>query len=255
MHITRPVLFLTVLCFIVIPLFVGAQSVPEEARRHMARGQTAVEMAKSPDDYGPAIKEFQAAARLAPGWPDPWYNLALLQEKTGKLKEAIASLKEYLRLAPNAPNAAKIREQIYKLEYKAEQVLTVPQIIDALVSLLQWDCDKDISKYPRLYMWGELRLQRAGTETVKALRLLQYYRNGEYYQTLKVTGPILKYTTTVNVCDESANRQAGGCDSVVENEIEVVSKTLVRVNQRVLRGGDGAGVRTGQNFSFTFRKK
>jgi len=255
MHITRPVLFFTVLCFIVMPLFAGAQSVPEGARRHMARGQTAVEMAKSPDEYGPAIEEFQAAARLAPGWPDPWYDLALLQEKTGKLKEAIASLKEYHRLAPNAPNAAKIREHIYKLEYKAEQVLTVPQIIDALVSLLQWDCDKDISKYPRLYMWGELRLQRAGTETVKALQAVQYSPKGEYYQTLKVTGPILKYATTVNVCDESANKQAGGCDSTVENEIEVVSKTLVRVNQRVLRGGDGAGVRTGQKFSFTFRKK
>ena len=37
---------------------VNAQAVSEEARRHMDRGQAAVEMAKAPEDYAPAIKEF-----------------------------------------------------------------------------------------------------------------------------------------------------------------------------------------------------
>jgi tetratricopeptide (TPR) repeat protein len=111
-----------------------AQTIPEEARRYMARGQAAVEMAKSPEEYDSAIKQFQKAAELAPAWPEPHYNLALLQEKKGKLKEAAASLREYLRLAPDAPDAAKLQEQIYKLEYKAEQLLTLPEIIDLLVN-------------------------------------------------------------------------------------------------------------------------
>lgn len=252
MLMTRLILVLSLLCLIVTLGTAGTQGIPEEARRHMARGQAALEMAKSPDEYEPAIKEFQAAARLAPGWPDPWYNLAALQEKTGKLKEAIASLKEYLRLAPGAPNAAKIRDQIYKLEYRAEQMLGIPEVVGVLVSFLSWKYSGECN---RLLTWGEGYLQRDGAEKVKALKATRYYTGHSYFQTLNVTGPVLKYVTTINVCDAAADRQSGGCDSVVENEIEVSSKTLVKVKQKVLRGGDGAGVRTGQNLSCTFQKK
>jgi tetratricopeptide (TPR) repeat protein len=125
--------------FFWVALYFGQQTVSEEARRHMARGQAAVEMAKSPVDLDDAVKEFQEAARLAPDWPDPYYNLGLVQEKAGKFREAIANLKECLRLAPNAPDAAKVKEQIYKLEYKTEQVLSVSDIIDVLVSFSNWE--------------------------------------------------------------------------------------------------------------------
>jgi tetratricopeptide (TPR) repeat protein len=241
-----------------VSVFPGiCQTIPEEARRHMVRGQAALEMAKSPIEYDSAIKEFNEAARLAPGWPDPYYNLALLQEKTGKLREAVASLKQYLRLAPNAPDAAKIRDHIYRLEYKAEQVLSVPEIIDVLVSFLNFelDCDKNKYKaYGRLF-WGELFLKREGNDAVKALSAILYYPERQFYQTLKVTGPILQYQSTINVCDQAANRAEGGCDSTVEYKIEVVSKTLVRVDMKVLRGGSGAGVATGQTVSCTYKKK
>jgi hypothetical protein len=59
----------------------GQQAVSEEARRHMARGMAAVEMAKSPEEYGSAMREFQEASRLAPDWPDPHYNLVALFRK------------------------------------------------------------------------------------------------------------------------------------------------------------------------------
>ncbi len=235
-------------------MFVGAayaQTIPEAARRHMTRGQAAIEMARSPHDLDMAAKEFQEATRLAPAWPepwyDPWYDLAGIEEKTGKFKEAVGNLKKYLRLTLNAPNAAKIRERIYKLEFKAEQILTVPEIIDALLSFLGWECNQ--KHYPRLYTWGELKLERSGADAVRALRIIRYDP-----QILKITGPVLKYETIVNVCDRSANAR-GSCDSIVENEIEVVSRTLVRVNQAVVRGGGGAGVRTGQKFACTFQKK
>jgi tetratricopeptide (TPR) repeat protein len=233
-----------------------AQTIPEEARRHLARGQAAVEMAKSPEEYGSAIQEFQEATRLAPSWPVPYYSLALLQEKIGKFKEAVANLKEYLRLAPEAPDAAKIREQIYKLEYKIEQVLTVPDIIAVLASLSDeqaWqvvgECTKDSAEFRRV------AFTRDGADAVKALAAERTYPT-RTYQTLKVTGPVLKYTTTRNTCSSAdIDAKYGGCDAVLAHETEVVSRLLVKVDQKVLREGVGSGVSTGQKFSCTFRKK
>ncbi|MBA4389937.1 MAG: hypothetical protein C0399_03265 [Syntrophus sp. (in: bacteria)] len=233
-----------------------AGTVPKEARRHMARGQAAVEIAKSSAELEDAIKEFQEASRLAPTWPDPYYNLGLTQEKAGKLKEAVASLKQYLRLAPNAPDAAKIQEHIYKLEYKAEQILTVPEIIDVLVSF--WDQQKwqSYDAQGRTgFNWGQYMFVRQGDDAVKVIQTILYYPTRNYYQTLKVTGPVLRYKSSVNVCDESANKEFGDCTSIVEVEVEVVSRTLVKLREKALRGGAGAGVATGDKFSCTFRKK
>lgn len=265
MHrVTRLFFAGSVLCLIIVAQFAGAQTISEEARRYMARGQAAIEMARSPEEYGDAIKEFEKAARLAPDWPDPFFNLALLQEKTGRFKEAVVSLREYLRLAPNSPDAAKMRERLYKLEYKAEQTLTIPDIIDVLVSNFSMDTDlwratKSSPNNPRGCggTWMELILSRAGADSVKALASLRYYQSngGQYHQTLKITGPVLRYVTTINVCGDTANRQLGGCDSVMEHEIEVVSKRLVRVKQTVLRGGSGAGVADGNRFTCTFEKR
>jgi formylglycine-generating enzyme required for sulfatase activity len=101
-----------------------SQTVSEEAKRHFDRGVAAVEMAKSPADYEAAIKEFNQAINLAPDWADAYYNLGKVQEQAEKFGDAIASLKEYLRLAPNATNAEAVKSQINKLENKAENTLT-----------------------------------------------------------------------------------------------------------------------------------
>lgn len=97
------------------------QTVSEEAKRHFDRGMAAVEMAKSPADYAPAIKEFEQAGRLAPSWPDVYYNLGMVQEKAGKYSDAVTNLKQYLRLAPNASDAETVKILINKLEYKKDQ--------------------------------------------------------------------------------------------------------------------------------------
>lgn len=107
-------------------LFLGVafsfgQTVSEEARRHMVRGFTAVKLAASPEDFDQAIKEFQEAARLAPDWATAWYNLGLVQERTGNIRAAFVSFNRFLRLAPKDPEAAKVQALIYELEYKAEQ--------------------------------------------------------------------------------------------------------------------------------------
>lgn len=270
MQITRLILILSVLCLTVMPGFVSAQAVSEEARRHMARGQAAVEMAKSPAEYDSATKEFQEAIELAPTWPDPHYNLGLAQEKSGKLREAVASYKRYLQLAPNAPDAAKIQEQIYKLEYKAEQVLSVPEIIDVLVSFSdeqKWQqYDGECINVSDGKNWGILYISRGGDDSVKAMNFhlrfpgqpggQMYSQPLTTYKTLNVTGPTLEYKSIINICDASTNREFGGCDSIIENKIEVVSMTLVKINQKVLRAGSFGGVyRDGDERSCKYRKK
>jgi hypothetical protein len=105
------------------------QGIPEEARRFMLRGMAAVEMAKTPKDYERAVREFEQAAKLAPNWPDVYFNLGSVQAKAGNYGEAMRHYKRYLELAPNASDAAKVREEIYKLEYQAEQQEARPKEI------------------------------------------------------------------------------------------------------------------------------
>ncbi|MHB8109469.1 MAG: tetratricopeptide repeat protein [Syntrophorhabdaceae bacterium] len=114
-------------CLIVVVMVLAwvsvtlAETVSEEARRYMARGMAAVEMAKTPNDYKRAVREFEQAAKLAPNWPDVYFNLGSIQARAGRYSEAIWHYKRYLELAPNAPDAAKVREETYKLEFRAEE--------------------------------------------------------------------------------------------------------------------------------------
>jgi hypothetical protein len=112
------------------------QTVSEEAKRHFDRGMAAADMAKSPNDYAAAIYEFEQAARLALDWPDVYCSLGKVQEIAGKCGDAAKSLRQYLRLAPDASDAEEIKSLINKLEYKAERenILTIADIVDVLVS-------------------------------------------------------------------------------------------------------------------------
>lgn len=128
--IILPALLLSLLCGIESSF---AQSIPEEARRHFDRGLAAVEIAKSPADYEEAIREFERAKSLAPNWPDPYYNLGLVQEKAERYGDAVTNLKQYLRLAPNASDAQEVKSLINKLEYRKEQFAEDAAILSSLV--------------------------------------------------------------------------------------------------------------------------
>ena len=95
--------------------------IPEEARRYMMRGVAAIEMAKTPADYILAAQEFEQARKLAPDYPDVYFNLGNVQSKLGDFASAIKSFQRYLELAPKSPDAAKVREEVYKLEYRADR--------------------------------------------------------------------------------------------------------------------------------------
>lgn len=99
-----------------------APAVPEEAERNMARGTAYAQKATDAAGDRKAIAEFEAAANAAPWIALAYYNLGVVQEKTGLYAEAIQSLKFYLLAAPDAKNARDVKNKIYALEVDAEDL-------------------------------------------------------------------------------------------------------------------------------------
>jgi len=97
-----------------------APVIPEEAKRHVARGTAAIESAGSREDFEHAVTEFKEAVKLAPWWAKLYLNLGMTQEKATLYDDGIRSLKLYLATFPDDPNADEIRQRIYKLEYLSE---------------------------------------------------------------------------------------------------------------------------------------
>ncbi len=207
----------------------GQQAVSDEAKRHFDRGIAAVEIAKSPDDYVSAIKEFEQAARLAPDWPDVYYNLGRVQEKAERYRDAATSLKQYLRLAPNASDAETVKTLINKLEYKAETVLTVADVINVLVSLSnkeQWQVTGECINQPFAF------IRRKDNDSVEFPFLygLSWGPDTRMFVPGKIEGSLLRMKTNT-MC--GAPNQAASCHLTCLNEIEVVSRTRVKIRQQV----------------------
>ncbi len=219
-------------------LAVGAlsQTVSEEAQRYFVRGLTAVKMAKSQDDYIAAINQFEHATRLAPDWAEAWFNLGRVQEKAEKFREAVVSLTRFLQLAPNDQDAPNVKTLIYELEYKAEKVLSIPEIIDVLVSfghtekgwvMVQGDCFHEHQfNFIKLGSEGFIQVMSYGENIWRDERVAEF-------RSLKVKGPVLIYISVIDAC-------SGGmlpCPRETENEIEVISKTRVKIRQTQTESG------------------
>jgi tetratricopeptide (TPR) repeat protein len=240
----------------------GQQPVSDEVQRHMVRAQVAEEMAKSSDEYDSAIKEYQEAIRLEPSWPDPYYKLGHVQERSGKLKEAIASYKTYLRLSPNAPDAVKVQEQIYKLEYKVEQILTVPEIINILISLSdtnQWENTGNCTRDTIVFQHSEIK----NHVSVATSNYSNYLGKGPWYDSVSVNGATLEYRFNTKKypgqeCVLDPDKFLDICMILEVREVEVVSKTLVRVKQKILKNVPVGRVEEGivaKILECTYRKK
>ncbi len=104
-----------------------AETVSREARKHMNRGMAATEMANSPADYEEAIREFEQAVRFAPDWPAPYFNLGYVQNEVGKYQKALDSYRQYLELAPNAPDTVQVQAEIDQIEYRLEKASVARQ--------------------------------------------------------------------------------------------------------------------------------
>lgn len=98
-------------------------AVPEEAHRFHVRAETAIMLAKNPDEFKIAVSEFQRAIAFAPWWTEAYYNLSVAQEGAGDFSASIASMKLYLAARANAADASQVRDRIYALEFRQEQAV------------------------------------------------------------------------------------------------------------------------------------
>ena len=105
-----------------VPSRPKATGTPEDARRHLVRGAAAIEIAKNLDDLAVAADEFRMATEIAPDMAPAWFNLGSVLAKTGPVSDAVAAYRRYLELAPNAPDAQKVADEIIKLEFRQERV-------------------------------------------------------------------------------------------------------------------------------------
>ncbi len=98
-------------------------AVPQAARDEMTKGKAAFKLARRPEDFGGAVENFKKAASLAPWLPEPYFNLALAQEKfafaEGRQQnffEAKRSLGYYLIAAPDSKDAQAVRQKMAELD-------------------------------------------------------------------------------------------------------------------------------------------
>ena len=81
---------------------------PEEAREH----EVLAENATRESDFDKALDEYSAALQTYPCWPEGWRQRAQIQGQEHYYMGAYNSLRHYLDLAPDAPDANGLRDQL-----------------------------------------------------------------------------------------------------------------------------------------------
>lgn len=87
-------------------------ALPEEARKYMVQAEAAVRR----KSFTEAAVRYRDALKIAPWWPEGYFNRALLLGETGEYKQAISNMKRYLMLVPAAPDAQAAQDKIYEWE-------------------------------------------------------------------------------------------------------------------------------------------
>lgn len=98
-----------------------APALPEEARRFLIRGNTALEDAQGQDGYLRAIRNYEEALKIAPWWGDAYGRLAKARELAKDYSGAIDALELYLLTGPAQADARQAQDRIYALEEKREE--------------------------------------------------------------------------------------------------------------------------------------
>jgi tetratricopeptide (TPR) repeat protein len=87
---------------------------PEESRRFKLQAEASVRD-KAFDD---AAELYGQALETAPWWPEGRFNRAVLLAESEEFGEAVAEMRRYLALAPEAANARAAQDKIYEWERK-----------------------------------------------------------------------------------------------------------------------------------------
>jgi tetratricopeptide (TPR) repeat protein len=105
----------------------AASPLPEEARRHRVRAEAAFEDKRFED----AVELYAKALEISPWWAEGYFNQALLLAETGNHADAITSMRKYLILVPNSPEARAAQDKIYVWEDRAQAGALQPQAAPA----------------------------------------------------------------------------------------------------------------------------
>jgi regulator of sirC expression with transglutaminase-like and TPR domain len=68
-----------------------------------------------------AVSYYEDGVKLDPTWAQGWYNAALLYAEQRDYAHAALSMKHYLILLPDAPDAAPAKQKMLLWEAKAEE--------------------------------------------------------------------------------------------------------------------------------------
>lgn len=90
-------------------------ALPEEARRHKVLATDALDGKR----YLDAARSFRCGLAAAPWWTEGHFNAALLYAESGRFSEAVAHMRRYVALAPDATDARDAQDRIYLWEQKA----------------------------------------------------------------------------------------------------------------------------------------
>ena len=93
----------------------------QAAEREMVYGTVALEDARDKKGFLESAQQFQAAVAKAPNCAQAHFNLGVVYEKAGEYQKAVGPLQTYLKLLPNAADAAQVRRKIIALEYRASR--------------------------------------------------------------------------------------------------------------------------------------
>jgi len=99
-----------------IPSCAQQSTVPEEARRYYVQANALFRTAQSKDDFQQVLALYRQALAVDPQYGNAWYNLSKVQEKLEQYDGAIASLKQFLAVSPNDPEARAAQDHEYELE-------------------------------------------------------------------------------------------------------------------------------------------
>lgn len=105
-------------------------SLPPYKKEYFDKGLTAAQR----QAWDKAFENFRQALGSTPEYAPGYFNIGVVFEKLGAPLEAAASLNAYLALAPNAPNAAAVRQEINNLKKtRAAQIDAIFQsAVDAI---------------------------------------------------------------------------------------------------------------------------
>jgi tetratricopeptide (TPR) repeat protein len=89
---------------------------PEDAYTH----KVLAEAAYSEHDLGKAMLEYSLALQKFPTWPEGQFNVASIAGELKRYRSAVMHMKEYLALAPEAPDAQAAKDKIILWQDKTQ---------------------------------------------------------------------------------------------------------------------------------------